>query len=53
MAGMNFGYLDPGSGSMIAQVLAGGAAAIAVMGRLWWRRITGFLRFRKHEEEKA
>ena len=33
-------YLDPGSGSMILQALAGGVAAIAVVGKMYWRRIT-------------
>ena len=28
-------YLDPGSGSMILQILAGGVAAIAVTARLY------------------
>ena len=32
-------YLDPGSGSMILQMLAGGAAAVAVTGKLYWRRL--------------
>jgi hypothetical protein len=33
------GYLDPGSGSMIMQALAGGLAGVAVFGKLYWRRI--------------
>jgi hypothetical protein len=33
------GYLDAGSGSMIMQALAGGLAGVAVVGRLYWRRI--------------
>jgi hypothetical protein len=33
------GYLDPGSGSMILQALAGGLAGIAVVGKVYWRRI--------------
>jgi hypothetical protein len=35
-------YLDPGSGSLIVQVLLGGAAGVAVMmktmGRRWFKR---------------
>ena len=43
-------YLDPGSGSMILQILAGGVAAIAVTARLYWNRILKFLRIRKDDE---
>jgi hypothetical protein len=44
-------YLDPGSGSMILQVLAGGIAAVGVAAKLYWRRLTRFLRLRKDEPE--
>jgi hypothetical protein len=43
-------YLDPGSGSMILQILAGGVAAIAVTAKLYWTRLLKFLRIRKDEE---
>jgi len=33
------GYLDPGSGSMVLQVLLGGAAALIVILKLYWRRL--------------
>ncbi len=46
------GYLDPGSGSMILQVLAGGAAAVAVTGKLYWRRIKKVLRIGKQPDEQ-
>ena len=45
------GYLDPGSGSMILQVLAGGAAAVAVTAKLTWRRVLGRLGLRKKPED--
>ena len=45
-----FAYLDPGSGSMILQMLAGGVAAVAVTARLYWNRILKFLRIKKDEE---
>ena len=32
-------YLDPGSGSMILQIIAGGLAAVAVTAKLYWNRI--------------
>jgi hypothetical protein len=39
-------YLDPGSGSMILQLLLGGVAAIGVSAKLWWRRVLRLLRIR-------
>ncbi|MFN2617110.1 MAG: hypothetical protein ABR581_08295 [Thermoleophilaceae bacterium] len=44
-------YLDPGSGSMILQVIAGGLAAVAVTAKLYWRKLLRFLRIRKDEPE--
>jgi hypothetical protein len=48
-------YLDPGSGSMILQILAGGLAAVAVTAKLYWRKLLRFLRIRKDDpaESKA
>ena len=46
-------YLDPGSGSMLLQALAGGTAAVAVIGKLWWRRLLRFLRIRKTDDERV
>ncbi|MDQ3890489.1 MAG: hypothetical protein M3312_08055 [Actinomycetota bacterium] len=46
-------YLDPGSGSMIVQVIAGGVAAAAVAGRLYWRRLKAFLHIGKRDHEQA
>ncbi|MFL5893984.1 MAG: hypothetical protein ACJ76Z_02580 [Thermoleophilaceae bacterium] len=48
-----FAYLDPGSGSMMLQVIAGGLAAAAVTLKVYWRRLLVFLRIRKPEEETA
>jgi hypothetical protein len=45
--------LDPGSGSMILQIIAGGLAAVAVTAKLYWNRILKFLRIRKDEPETA
>jgi len=44
-------YLDPGSGSMMLQVIAGGIAAAAVTMKVYWRRLLVFLRIRKPQEE--
>jgi hypothetical protein len=42
-------YLDPGTSSMILQMVAGGLAAAGVMTKLFWGRILRFLRIRKDE----
>ena len=44
-------YLDAGSGSVLLQAILGGTAAVAVTVKLYWRRLTGFLRLRKREPE--
>jgi hypothetical protein len=46
-------YLDPGSGSMILQVLAGGLAAVGVGAKLYWQRLMRFLHIRKDDEPEA
>ncbi|MEA2495583.1 MAG: hypothetical protein QOJ29_3494 [Thermoleophilaceae bacterium] len=48
-----FAYLDPGSGSMMLQVIAGGLAAAAVTMKVYWRRLLVLLHIRKPEEETA
>ena len=42
-------YLDPGTGSMIVQLLVGGVAAIGVTAKLYGRRILRLLGIRKEE----
>ena len=37
-------YLDPGSGSMLLQILLGGFAAISVVAKLYWHRVTSLFR---------
>ncbi len=32
-------YLDPGTGSMILQVILGGVAGMVVAGKLYWKRV--------------
>lgn len=34
-----FGYLDPGTGSMLLQVILGGIAAVGVAIKLYWHRL--------------
>lgn len=40
-----FAYLDPGSGSMLLQVVLGGVAAIGVATKLYWHRAKRALGF--------
>jgi hypothetical protein len=47
---MNLGYIDPGSGSMILQMILGGLAAAAVFLKMFWHRVLVFLRIRKPDE---
>jgi hypothetical protein len=42
-----YAYLDPGSGSMFLQLVLGGAAGIAVILQLFWRRILSLLGIRR------
>ena len=44
-------YLDPGSGSMILQLLAGGVAAVGVAAKMYWRRVTRVLHLRKDKPD--
>lgn len=36
-----FAYLDPGTGSLIAQALIGGAVAVGVIVKTYWHKIIG------------
>ena len=44
------GYLDPGSGSMVLQLILGGAAAVGVAGKFYWRRFLSAVGLRKRDE---
>jgi hypothetical protein len=44
-------YLDPGSGSMLVQLLVGGVAAAVVALKLYWYRLLRLLRIRKPEQD--
>jgi hypothetical protein len=44
-------YLDPGSGSMLLQLLAGGVAGVAVAGKMYWRRLKRTLGFGRSDEK--
>jgi hypothetical protein len=36
-------YLDPGTGSMLLQMILGGVAGALVIGKLYWQRIKDFV----------
>jgi hypothetical protein len=36
-------YIDPGAGSMFLQILLGGIAGLAVLGRIFWKRLKTIL----------
>jgi hypothetical protein len=42
-------YLDPGSGSMLLQLLLGGVAGAVVVLKLYWQRLLHFFGLRKEE----
>jgi hypothetical protein len=47
-------YIDPGSGSMILQLILGGLAAAAVFLRMFWHRLLVFLHIREpYDAERA
>lgn len=49
-----YAYIDPQAGSIVAQVLLGGAAGIVVLGRMYWARIREVLGFNgKHERQQT
>lgn len=49
-------YLDPGTGSLILQVLLGGIAGALVVGRLYWQKVKALFGIKSRsdiEEENA
>jgi hypothetical protein len=49
---MHLAYIDPASGSFALQIILGGAAAVAVALKMWWRRFLRFLHIRKPEDDE-
>jgi hypothetical protein len=45
-------YLDPGTGSMVLQLLLGGIAGVVVILKLYWRRFVGLFRGNAREESE-
>jgi len=48
-----YAYLDPGTGSMILQVLLGGFAGLALAGKLYWRRFLEMIGVRTETPDDA
>ncbi len=46
-----FAYLDPGSGSMLLQLVLGGLAGLAVIAKLYWHRLLGLFGMHSQQEE--
>ena len=46
-------YLDPGSGSMLLQVLLGGLAGIAVLLKMYWHRLLAWLGLEKGQQAET
>ena len=49
---MILAYIDAASGSMLLQIILGGAAAVAVALKMWWRRVLTILHIRKPEDDE-
>ena len=48
-----FAYLDPGSGSLLLQVILGGIAGLLVAGKLFWWRILEFFGIKQTSKSKS
>ncbi len=46
-----FAYLDPGSGSMLLQLVLGGLAGLAVIAKLYWHRLLGLFGMNSQQED--
>lgn len=44
-------YIDPGTGSMLLQVIVGGVAAVAVGLKMFWGRVLEVLHIRRRDEQ--
>jgi hypothetical protein len=46
-------YLDPGTGSMVIQVILGGIVAALTLLKLYWRRVKAFLTGRQSNDSSS
>ena len=44
-------YLDPSSGSMLLQLVLGGAAAVGIGFKMFWARVLRFLHLGKKQSD--
>lgn len=42
-------YVDPNSGSMLLQLILGGAAGLALIAKLYWRRFLSIIGLRRRD----
>jgi len=42
-------YLDPGTGSMVLQLLLGGIAGVIVIVKMYWERVATLFRRKPHK----
>lgn len=52
-ASQSQGYIDPGAGSMILQVILGGVAGAAVAVKMFWHRIAAFIPSRSASSDQS
>lgn len=50
---MIFGYLDPGTGSLILQAVVGGLAGIGVAWKAWRSKLSGRGKAPAHDESES
>ena len=46
-------YLDPATGSILLQMIAGGVAGAAMLIKLYWRRVRAIFGFGSKDDEPA
>jgi hypothetical protein len=44
-------YLDPGSGSLLLQILVAGAVGALLTFRVWWKRLAGLITGKQDSED--
>ena len=45
-------YLDPGTGSILLQVIIGGVAGLGIVGKLYWHRLRSFFGLGKKDPQE-
>jgi hypothetical protein len=48
-----YAYLDPGVGSIILQIILGGLAGLAVLGRIFWKKLRAFFPSRSQKSPET